>query len=204
MRGTRLTFWLALAACTNPAPQPSMPGQLIGSFAFTGNLVGSDGGPNGEPATTCPLDGGPIVVTTPITFWAYLSQDPSAGTIWWDLSGGTGIVDGGLNGSTFALAVPSSTPELSGCGLPLDGGPRPSCVGKILESIQGWQLLPDGTRPDGGFELPILHLGGWVDDRLDPDPLREPVCSAEAGYGCGLGCDMVYDFTAVPGTAPSR
>jgi hypothetical protein len=183
-----------------------MPGQLIGSFAFTGTLIGSDGGPNGEPATTCLLDGGPIVVTSTITFWAYLSQDPAAGVIWWDLYRGTGIIDGGLVGSTFTLAVPSSTPELSGCGLPATGTPPAptNCVGKILESVQGWQTLPDGTRPDGGFNLPVLQLAGWLDDRLDPDLSRTPVCSADAGYGCGLACDLVYGFTGVPGTPPPQ
>jgi hypothetical protein len=190
---------LVLAACPNtPPPQPSMPGQLIGSFAFTGVLVPPEGDADGGSGTTCPLDGGPLIVSPTITFWAYLSQDVEAGVIWWDLNRGSGLVDGGLDGSTFWIAVPSSTPTLGACTSCVDNSCQ-SCVGTILESIQGWQT----PSPEGGFELPVLRLVGRLDDRLAPDPLN-PACSADQGLGCGLECDLVYDFVGVPGTAPPQ
>jgi len=202
MRLRRLALLaLGLAACPNtPPPQPTMPGQLIGSFAFTGILVPPEGDGDGGTGTTCPIDGGPFVILPTITFWAYLSQDADAGVIWWDLNKGSGLVDGGLAGSTFWLAVPSSTPELGACLSP-DGA---ACVGSILESIQGWQVLPGEIQPEGGFELPVTTVHGRLDDRLDPDPLRPGICSEDEGLGCGLGCDIVYDFVGVPGTAPAQ
>jgi hypothetical protein len=182
-----------LTACPNqPRARPSMPGEFLGSFAFTGTLVGPEGSPGGGPGTTCLLDGGPIAAASSISFYAFLSQEPDSGVIWWFLNGGSGVVDGGLAGSLFWLSVSSSTPPLAGCG----------CVGSILEKIQGSQVVPGGMNPEGGLDLPVLQLSGRLDDHLAPDPTQSPVCSEDAGLGCGLECDLVYALTAVPGQPP--
>jgi hypothetical protein len=199
-------------ACTVPAPAPNLPGKFVGSFAFSGALLaaGQVGGGANFPETTClvNLDGGLLNPTQTLSFFAYLSEDPDAGRVWWQLvSNGTPfssqcpecgpIETGALGPWSLTLGPVSSCVPASGC----------SCVGSVDETVILWQTLSDGGAT-GSLLTPVLSLSGWIDDRLnavasadcqDAGGTGSNVCSADAGLGCGLDCDLVYTLTAVPG-----
>ncbi len=207
-----LGFALALA-CTVPAPAPNLPGTFIGSFAFSGSLLplGQVAAGANVPETTClvGLDGGLLTPTESLSFFAYLSEDPDAGTVWWQLiSNGTflstqcpecGPIQSGVLGRwDLTLGPVTSCAPASSC----------NCVGSVDETVVLWQTLSDGGAT-GSLLLPVVSLSGWIDDRLgavasaacvDGGGTQSNVCSEDAGLGCGLDCDLVYTLTAVPGS----
>jgi hypothetical protein len=193
------------AACTAPAPPPNLPGTFVGSFAFSGNLLlpGQDAGA-GAPQTSCivGLDGGSVNPTVTLSFFAYVSEAPDAGSVWWQQvsNGSSGpIQEGSLDGGGFTIPISSCAPMAS-CG----------CVGSVDETVAIWQTLSDGGTP-GSLLLPVLLFSGWIDDRLEAVPsaacldgggAQATACFADAGLGCGLDCDLVYTLSAVSGSPP--
>ncbi len=201
--------WFSGCAC--PVPTPVLPGSFVGSFLVTGALVPS--GAPGEPATSCavaiccPLadggeacgpdvlgaagctvnaDGGALSPQPALSFYGFLSEDLDAGVAFWEVEGGP-LVDGGLSGGAFTATLASSG-LVPGCG----------CAAGLTETTFLAQTFADGGVAPG-FGSPVPGLAGWLDDRYRVDSTQSPACEPDAGPGCGLGCDVVYRLTAVPG-----
>ena len=190
-------LWIVQACGTNT---PTLPGEFLGSFLFTATLV-EEAGPG--QVTTCqvaiPLpdggtaggDAGVLFFPTNPQFYAELSLLADAGEVVWQLTG-TSSSDGGpltVVGSVRAsgFTVVTSTQALvSGCG----------CTAGLEETIS----LSAG---DAGLAPGLSFLSGTIDDRLDADAGLAadagPVCASDAGFGCQLGCDLIYEVTGVPG-----
>jgi len=136
-------------------------------------------------------DAGVLFFPTSPQFYAELSLLADAGEVVWELSG-TSIPDGGAlreTGSVQAggFTVITYTQALvSGCG----------CTAGLKETI----TLSAG---DAGLVPGLSFLSGTIDDRLDPDAGLAadagPFCSSDGGFGCQLGCDLIYEVTGVPG-----
>jgi hypothetical protein len=199
--------WLIVQACGSNTP--TLPGQFLGTFFFTGTLVTDAGG---GLVTTCqvaiPLpdggsvqngdgdggaDGGSIgafFFPTSPQFYAQLSL-LDGGEVVWELLGTTAADGGALlqmgpaQGGGFTV-VTFTQALVSGC----------DCTAGLTETI----ALSAG---DGGLVPGLSFLGGTIDDRLDPDAGLSadagPVCVSDAGFGCQLGCDLIYVVTGVPG-----
>ena len=174
--------WL-LGACGSDTP--TLPGQFLGSFFFTGNLVSSAGG---GLSTTCLIDGGALFFPISPQFYAEVSLLADAGQVVWQpvgppaQDGGVFRAIGMVQGSAFTV-VTSTQALVSGC----------DCTASLVETIS----LSAG---DAGLVPGLPTLGGTIDDRLDPNAGDAgPVCVADAGPGCQLGCDLIYQVTGVPG-----
>lgn len=166
------------AGCGSNAPD--LPGQFVGSFLFNGNLVSTDDAGHG---TTCLVDGGALFFPTSVQFYAQVSVVADAGQVVWQLaSAAPEIVTGTLTDAGFSVATHSQA-LLSGCG----------CTAALVETIA--LTAPPGAGVGPGVSL----LVGTIDDRLDPDPTQPPVCSATAGLGCEIGCDLLYAISGAPG-----
>ncbi len=198
LAGCAILGWLIVQACgTNT---PTLPGEFLGSFLFTGNLVVGAGA---GQVTTCqvaiPLpdggtvgsDAGVLFFPTSPQFYAELSLLPDAGEVVWQLSGtsnpdgGTSRQTGLVQGSGFTV-VTLTQALVSGCG----------CTAGLTETI----TLAAG---DAGLVPGLSFLTGTIDDRLYPDAGLAadagPLCAADAGFGCQLDCDLIYEVTGVPG-----
>jgi hypothetical protein len=195
--GAIAAWWIVQACGTNT---PTLPGQFLGSFLFTANLV-VEAGPG--QVTTCqvaiPLpdggvtggDGGVLFFATSPQFYAELSLLADAGQVVLQLTGTFGpdggpLTDtGSVQGSGFTV-VTSTEALVSGCG----------CTAGLTETIS----LAAG---DAGLVPGLSFLSGTIVDRLEADaglPLDAgPMCASDAGPGCELGCDLVYVVTGVPG-----
>ncbi|HUB08684.1 MAG TPA: hypothetical protein VMB50_16880 [Myxococcales bacterium] len=195
-RTAALVVGMMLAACTNSPAPPSLPGTLLGAFQFTATLVPENGS---GLQTTCQFDpdAGFTAPPSTLTFYAYVSEAPGAGGIYWEILGGP-YEDGGLTKGTLTVNVTSCAP-ITGCG----------CVASVTEQIVLAQVL-DGGALAPQLAAPILQLTGWIDDTLSSEAsacldagLGQLACLADAGPGCGLGadgtCDIVYTVVGVPG-----
>jgi hypothetical protein len=169
---------LALTGCPNSSP--NLPGEFLGSFIFTGQMVsGGDGG------TTCLVDGGALSFPASVQFYAQLSLSDGGAVMWWQLENAL-PVEGAVQGSTFSETT-QTVALVSAC----------NCAASLQETVT--------LTSDAGLVLGLPLLFGVVDDRLDPTPELQsgPVCgSVDAGVpvdaGCGLACDLIYEVSGVP------
>ncbi len=158
-----------------PTPAPVLPGQFLGSFAFTGQMVPGDGDGGG---TTCLVDGGALAYPATVQFYAALSL-LDAGALVWQLQNAPAVI-ASVSGTTFS-EVTSTSALVSGC----------NCTALLVETI----TLTAGAGLVPGVSL----IQGFIDDRLDPNDAADAgaVCGSEdagGGYdaGCGLKCDLIY------------